>query len=199
MLSTVSFLITRLPELGDRRAWEVFEIRYTPVLKRYFRKSGCADHIAADLAQETIRRVAEGLSGGAYRRDKGKLRNWIGGIGRNVLRNYQRKTGERPTPLRTELLASQEDPSAREALEEAEKAFDAVWVRSRVSALIRKAAESFDTRDLRCYFLVEIRKLPVKTVAQRLGLSEASVFNKRRAVANWLLDVGPRFISTWEQ
>ena len=38
MFPAVSFLITRLPELDDRRPWQVFEERYSPPLKCYFMK-----------------------------------------------------------------------------------------------------------------------------------------------------------------
>ena len=38
MFPAVSFLITRLPELDDRRSWQVFEERYSPILKCYFMK-----------------------------------------------------------------------------------------------------------------------------------------------------------------
>ena len=201
MFTTVSFLITRLPELNDSRAWKVFEARYTPVLKQYFRKSNCREHVADDLAQETIRRVAEGLRGHSYQREQGKLRNWIGGIARNMLREHWRSkhTSEGQADLHTQFWASREDPAGQVGLAEAEKEFDAVWVRARLSALIRFAAQTFDTRDLRCYFLVEIHKKPIKEVARRLGISESSVFTKRKNVATWFLAVGPRFISAWEQ
>jgi RNA polymerase sigma factor (sigma-70 family) len=201
MYTTVSFLVTRLPELDDRRAWQVFEERYTPMLKRYFVKSSCGEHVATDLAQDTIQRVAEGLRRGAFQRDQGKLRDWIRGIARNVLRNHFRKFAPRTNAddLQTGFWETREDPAAVKALAAAEDRFDAIWVRTRLAALIRQAAGTFQHRDLRCYFLVEIRKLPIKEVAKRTGLSESAVFQKRRNVANWLLTVGPQFISSWEQ
>ncbi len=201
MFTTVSFLATRLPELSDRRAWRLFEERYTPMLKRYFRKSNCSEHIATDLAQDTIQKVAEGLCQGRFERDKGRLRDWIGGIARNVLYNHRRKG--RPMTgadgLRTGFWESREDPAAADEVLAADERFDAIWVRARLSALIRLASKTFELRDLRCYFLVEIRKLPIKVVAQRTGLSETAVYQKRRKVAAWLLAIGPRFISRWEQ
>ena len=72
-------------------------------------------------------------------------------------------------------------------------------MRSRLSALIREAAQVFELSDLRCYFLLEIRKLPVKVVAERTALSPTSVYKKRREVANWLLAVGPHFVMRWER
>ncbi len=201
MFTTVSFLVTRLPELSDKRAWKVFEERYTPMLKRYFRKSRCSEHIATDLAQDTIQRVAEGLCQGRFQRDKGRLRDWIGGIARNVLYNYRRKNAAKTNAdeIQTKFWENREDPSAEAEMLAADERFDAIWVRARLSALIRLAAKSFELRDLRCYFLAEIRKLPIKEVARRTGLSETAVYQKRRKVAVWLLAIGPRFISRWEQ
>jgi RNA polymerase sigma factor (sigma-70 family) len=197
MFTTASILASRLPELGDERAWQVFEARYSPILQRYFRRASCGEHVSGDLAQDTLQRVAEGLRRGTFRRDQGRLRDWIGGGARNVLRNHFRKR-QMQTNVdadRTRFWESQEDPDALSA----DAHFDAIWVRARLSALIRLAAEQFDLRDLRCYFLVEIRGLPIKEVARRTRLSESAVFMKRRNIANWLLQVGPRFISRWEQ
>lgn len=201
MFTTVSFLASRLPELDDRRAWEVFESRYTPLLKRYFVRASCGFDVAHDLAQDTMQRVAAGLRSGRFRRDEGRLRDWIGGIARNVLRNHRRRSDARTNAdeLQTRFWEQREDPEAEEAQLVADERFDAIWVRARLSGLLRLAAQTFDTRDLRCYFLVEIRRLPIREVAHRTGLSESAVFQKRRSVASWLLAVGPRFVSRWEQ
>ena len=200
MFTTVSFLITRLPELDDRRAWEVFEERYSPILKRYFMKWSFSEHVAVDLAQDTIQRVAEGLRQKDFHRDRGRLRDWIGGIARNVMRNQLRRTAGHTdaATLRTQFWETREDLHTPDPMSSADEHFDAVWARTRLSQLIRLAAQTFDLRTLRCYFLVEIHRLPIKEVARRTKLSETAVYQKRRKVANWLLAVGPRFISRWE-
>lgn len=201
MFTTVSNLITRLPHLDDHAAWKAFDKRYTPLLNSYFRKSGVPASVATELAQETLQRVATGLRSGDFDRQKGRLRHWIGGISRNVLRNHIRRAVVRSNThrLRTGLWSDQPDPSAEQSFAESEFRFDAIWVRARMSQLLRLAAQTFDHRDLRCYFLVEIRRLPIREVARRLEMSESGVFQKRRRVANWLLSVGPRFVSSWER
>jgi RNA polymerase sigma factor (sigma-70 family) len=200
MFTTVSNLISRLPELDDGAAWRVFEQRYSHVLKLFFRKSFCAESVSKDLTQETIQRVVQGLKDGRFTRERGRLRDWINGIARNVLRGHLRSVGARPRgdSLRTGFWANQEDPMAESELRQAEERFDAIWVRARLSQLLRMAARNFSPRDLRCYFLVEVRRLPIKLVGERLQLSESAVFQKRRQVANWLLAVAPRFISRWD-
>jgi len=201
LFTTVSNLLTRLPQLDDHAAWRTFDRRYSPLLNSYFRKAGAPANIAADLAQETLQRVATGLRAGTFSRDKGRLRHWIGGIARNVLRNHVRKRQVRSNThrVRTAFWADQADPDAEQVFTESDNRFDAIWVRSRMSNLLRLAAKTFDLRDLRCYFLVEIRRLPIREVARRLSISESAVYQKRRHVANWLLSVGPRFISSWER
>lgn len=200
MITTVSSLISRLPKLDDLGAWQQFEERYSPVLRRYFRQSGCRADLAGDLAQDTLERVALGLRRGAFRREQGRLRDWIGGIARNVLRNWRRKhkAATNADSTAAGFWDQQADPQGERDLLAADERFDAIWVRARLSALIRLAAASFDTRELRCYFLIEVRRLPIKEVARRTRLSESAVFMKRRNVANWLLQVAPRFISRWE-
>ncbi len=200
MFTTVSFLVTRLPELNNRRAWEAFEVRYSPMLQQYFIKSGCNSDTARDLAQDTIQRAATGLKEGRFEKSSGRLRDWIGGIARNVIRNHYRRAAHRNNAqTQTGFWSDQEDPEAEHEVDRADEQFDALWVRHRLSSLLRVAASNFSTKDLRCYFLVEVRGLPIKSVADRIGISETSVFQKRRRVANWLLAMGPRFISQWEK
>ena len=200
MFTTVSSLLTRLGDMDDRRAWEVFHERYARLLRSYFRKCGVADQITVDLAQDVIHRAVRGLGSGGFQRSRGRVRDWIGGIARNVLRNHLRRSASAATVVgpKTQFWEMRADPVAEGRLAEAEGRFDAIWVRSRLSSLIRLAAQYFDRRDLQCFFLVQIRKRPVKEVASRLGLSETAVFRKRRLVAEWFQAVGPQFVSNWE-
>jgi hypothetical protein len=117
------------------------------------------------------------------------------------MRNYRRKrrahTNIGAVPGR--FWERREDPSALDDIAAFEQQFDAVWVRARLSALIREAARVFPRGDLRCYFLMEVHGMSVDEVSERVGVSRASTFAKRRAVADWFLAVGPRFFASWEQ
>jgi len=201
MFTTVSALLTRLPGLGDEQAWEVFDSRYTPMLRGFFSSFGVTGEPARDMAQDTIQKAIRGLRSGAYSRDKGRLRDWMGGIAKNVLRERWRKTRRRGgmVQAKTVFWEACEDPTAKDAVQKVDRRFDEIWVRARLSALIRHALSFFKHRDLRCYFLVEVHKIPIAEVAERLGMSVSAVYQRRRAVAEWFLAVGPRFISRWEK
>lgn len=201
MFTTVSALLTRLPGLNDEQAWQVFDSRYSPMLKRFFSKYGVTGALANDLTQDTIQKAIDGLRSGAYRRERGRLRDWMGGIAKNVLREHRRRRAQagHAVQTRTAFWEAQADPAGDQELRGVEERFDQIWVRARLSALLRHACGSFSHRDLRCYFLLEVRKRPIAEVAERLHMSVSAVYNRRRAVAQWLLAVGPRFISRWEK
>ena|GEM_PF-2723523 len=201
MFTTVSALLTRLPALQDKQAWAIFDGRYSPLLRRFFSSFGVTGEPARDLTQDTIQKAIKGLRSGAYHRDKGRLRDWMGGIAKNVLREHWRKDRRDGNPMqaKTVFWDTRRDPAAEDAMRQVDQRFDEIWVRVRLSALIRYALLSFSHRDLRCYFLVEVHRRPVAEVAQRLGMSVSSVYNRRRAVAKWFRAVGPRFISRWEK
>ncbi|MCK4659828.1 MAG: sigma-70 family RNA polymerase sigma factor [Phycisphaerae bacterium] len=201
MFTTVSALLTRLPELEDKQAWEIFDSRYSPMLRRFFASLGAGSEPARDMTQNTIQKAIHGLRAGSYHREKGRLRDWIGGIAKNVLREHWRKVrrDSDSVQVKTMFWESCEDPTAEDAVRQVDQRFDEIWVRARLSALIRHALQFFSHRDLRCYFLVEVHKRPIAQVAQRLGMSVSAVYNRRRAVAQWFLAVGPRFISSWEK
>ncbi|MFH0980358.1 MAG: sigma-70 family RNA polymerase sigma factor [Planctomycetota bacterium] len=201
MFTTVSALLTRLPALQDGQAWEIFNSRYSPMLKRYFSSFGITGEPARDLTQDTIQKAIDGLRSGSYRRDKGRLRDWMGGIARNVLREQWRKArrGGGAVQAQTAFWEGCADPAGEEAVQKADRRFDEIWVRARLCALLRYALQSFRPCELRCYFLVHVHKRPIAQVAERLGMSVSAVYQHRRAVAEWLRSVGPRFISSWER
>ncbi|MCP4590927.1 MAG: sigma-70 family RNA polymerase sigma factor [bacterium] len=202
MFTTVSELISRLPSADDDEAWEVFNAQYSPMLKRFFSGFGTSGDLARDMTQDTIEKAVNGLRSGAYLRDRGRLRDWMSGIAKNVLREHWRKAqrgGGGPVQAKTMFWESCTDPTAEGAMRAADDRFDELWVRARLAALIRHALGSFSRRDLRCYFLIEVHRRPIAQVAQRLGMSVSAVYNRRRAVASWFRAVGPRFISQWEK
>lgn len=201
MFTTVSALLTRLPGLTDEQAWQVFNDRYSPLLKGFFSKLGVTGDPARDLTQDTITKAIDGLRSGSYRRDRGRLRDWMGGIAKNVLREYRRGQFHdgRGIQAKTVFWDKQADPDGDQEQRGVEERFDQIWVRARLSALIRQASTAFSHRDLRCYFLVEVHKRPIAEVASLLKMSVSAVYSRRRAVAQWLLAVGPRFISRWEK
>ena len=67
-------------------AWAVFDERYSPLLRQFFRSFGVHDDSARDMVQETIERAIASLKEKRYERKKGRLRDWMAGIARNVLR-----------------------------------------------------------------------------------------------------------------
>ncbi len=201
MFTTVSALLTQLSTLQDGQAWEIFDRRYSRLLRGFFSSRGVRGELARDLTQETIRKAVDGLRVGAYRHDKGRLRDWIRGIAQNVLREYWRKAGRggHSAQARTAFWEACPDPTAGDAVQQVDQRFDQIWVRARLADLLRHARSSFNPRDLRCYFLVEVHKRPIAEVARRLGMSVSAVYQHRRAVAQWFRAVGPRFISNWEK
>ena len=145
MFTTVSALLSRLPRFQDSDAWEVFDRRYSPMLTGFFRSYGLGLETARDLAQETIHRAADAIKEGAYDRRKGRLRDWISGIARNVLRGQFRHAARESAHIapKGSVQSSESDPSTEAAIASVEARFDRIWVRARLSALLRLAAESF--------------------------------------------------------
>ena len=126
MFTTVSALLTRLPGLQDAQAWEVFDSRYSPMLKRFFSSFGATGEPARDLTQETIHKAIDGLRAGTYARDKGRLRDWMGGIAKNVLREHWRKLRRDGNRVQTKTVfwETRPDPSAEDAVREVDQRFD---------------------------------------------------------------------------
>lgn len=81
--TTTNTLLQGLCEQSDG-AWARFDRFYRPYLFRLARRPARSEVAALDAVQETMSRAFEGLAN--YDRESGRLRAWICGILRNVIR-----------------------------------------------------------------------------------------------------------------
>ncbi|MGA9600363.1 MAG: sigma-70 family RNA polymerase sigma factor [Methylocystis sp.] len=91
--SAASELIFAIAEQGDREAFVLLFSHYFPRLKSFLMRSGTPDHVAEELAQETMLRVWR--RAGSYNPSAGAPSTWIFVIARNLRVDHLR--GERST------------------------------------------------------------------------------------------------------
>jgi DNA-directed RNA polymerase specialized sigma24 family protein len=77
---TSTILLQRLKDRGDDAIWREFDTRYRPVLLAVGRRLGLGLADAEDAAQETLVAFLAEYKEGRYRREMGRLRDWLAGI-----------------------------------------------------------------------------------------------------------------------
>ena len=74
---TSASLLLRIRDRRDESAWGDFLKVYMPLVYSYGLKYGLQDPDAADLAQETMRRVVRSIGAFEYDPVKGSFRGWL--------------------------------------------------------------------------------------------------------------------------
>jgi RNA polymerase sigma factor (sigma-70 family) len=83
-LNTRPSLLVRLRDARDDTAWRQFVALYGPAILRFTRQRGLQDADAADVQQNVLAAVNQGL--GNFDAAKGSFRGWLFGIVRHQLR-----------------------------------------------------------------------------------------------------------------
>ena len=83
-------------DVNDDAAWTQFVEIYTPLIYGFCRTRGLQDADAADVAQETMRAVAQAIGQSEYDPHRGKFRNWLLTVVRSKFHNFLAKEQRRP-------------------------------------------------------------------------------------------------------
>jgi RNA polymerase sigma-70 factor (ECF subfamily) len=174
-------LLVRLRDPRDSSAWSLFVDLYAPLIHGFARKRGLQDADAADLTQDVLRRVAQGIRKLDYDPERGSFRGWLFTIVRNHLRNVLSRgdrfaQGSGDTAVE-QLLQAQAAPEPDEEEE---------WNRDHQRRLLAWAADqvrrSVSETAWQAFYQSSIEGKESKDVARSLGMSIAAVYMARSRV-----------------
>ncbi len=176
---TSASLLLRIRDRRDESAWGDFLKVYMPLVYSYGLKYGLQDSDAADLAQETMRRVVRSIGAFEYDSARGSFRGWLLTIARNELRRMTSRldgttTGSGDTDV--VLLLEQEPSRAEEdkwALEYQLHMFH--WAAKQVQGEFREPT-------WRAFCLTVVENMPIEKAAQQLNLTPGAIYIARSRV-----------------
>jgi RNA polymerase sigma-70 factor (ECF subfamily) len=170
---TSTELLGGLFETNRAEAWELFDQRYRPIVEGVARRMGLNANEAAEVAQEAITRFVIAYREGRYKREKGRLRDWLLGIARHVMRESARRWAKAPTPAGGRSMADWVFD---------EHSLERAWLPSRAAAVLNHAIEMLrvETRgtpeSMRAFELVAFQGVPPAQVAEDMGLTRNHVY-----------------------
>ena len=178
---TRNSLILRLPDKGDAEAWGQFVAIYEPLVYRLARAKGFQDADAREIVQEVLVAVSRAVERWDADPAKGRFRDWLFRIARNLMINYLTRRKHRPIGTgdsgMAELLLEHAEPTAEQSA-----TFDAEyrrevfrWAAARVRAQVKPAT-------WKAFWFTSVDGRAVVEVADELKMTAGAVHIARSRV-----------------
>lgn len=171
MTTTSVTLMQRVRDQNNHGAWKRFVSLYTPLLHRWTKLAGLAEHDAADLIQDVFLILMNEMPDFQYDRSRGSFRGWLKTITLNKCRDRHRR---RPVDA-----AKGGDDPPWDALP-AEATADAFWEIEYRERLVVRALQimrdQFETTTWQACWETTVNDKSAREVSQLLGLSENAVY-----------------------
>ena len=185
LTQTTTQLLDSLRDSANAESWQLFDLRYRPVLLAFARQRGLSDEDAADVAQTTLVSFVADYQKGRYDRTRGRLSSWIIGIASHRIADLQR-AAYRQRISRGESAIEHEPAPADEA---------AVWEAAVRKVILQRAMTElhsqsrFDPRTLRAFELCAVRGVPADAAAAECGMTVAEVYVAKNRVIGKLREI----------
>lgn len=176
---TRASLLVRLRDPEDAASWNLFVDLYAPLIYGFFRRQGLQDADAADLTQEVLARVSQGIRRLDYDPVRGTFRGWLF----TVVRNRWRSWAVRPQlPHEDTLLDNQAAPHEDMEWENDYRRRLLAWAADQVRPTVAPAT-------WQAFWATGIEGQSAAETARKLGLSVAAVYMAKSRVLARLKEV----------
>lgn len=180
-LNTRPSLLVRLRNAHDDEAWQQFISLYGPAVQRFARKRGLQDADAADVQQNVLAAVHDGLRQSHYDPRKGPFRGWLFGIVRHSLARFLNKQeriehGAGDTAALERLHAEPDRESAESALWDQEcKRQQFLWAAERVRSQV-------EPESWQAFWQTAVENRPAGDIARELNMRLGAVYTAKSRV-----------------
>ena len=163
----------------DADTWSRLVGIYGPVVYRWCRLSGVGEGDAADVVQEVFVTVARGANNFERRRDKGSFRSWLATITRSRVRDHHRRRLKEPEGKGGSDVARQLDGVEQSI----GSTIDGESARASIARNVMSAVQvEFEPRTWQAFWMTAVEGLSGAEVAERTGMSVASVYQSKSRV-----------------
>jgi RNA polymerase sigma factor (sigma-70 family) len=189
---TSTILLEGLKDSANGAAWQEFDVRYRPLLMAVARRLGLAEDDAEDSVQETMTAFTAQHVEGRYRRDKGRLRDWLCGIMTHKARDIQRRQ------LRHRPTASQgADPIAEIGDASVQAAMEAEWSNAVLRQCLEEIRQEVQPKTFETFELFVLKQWPAAQTARRCGVSVDVVYQNKRRILQRIRELLPGVEEIW--
>jgi RNA polymerase sigma-70 factor (ECF subfamily) len=184
---TRNSLILRLPDKRDVEAWYQFVSIYEPLVYRLARARGFQDADARDVVQEVLIAVARAVERWEPNAERGRFRDWLFRIARNLMVNFLTRRKHRPIGTGdsgiAELLVQQCDPTCEELA-----TFELEYRREVFHWAAEQVRRQVKPRTWRAFWMSTMEGASIRDTAQALNMSCGAVRIARSRVMGRLTE-----------
>lgn len=195
--TTGTYILDGLRSPANQTVWNLYVDRYRPMLIAFGRKLNLTETDAEDVAQQTLIEFCNSYRDGKYDREKGRLRDWLFGIARNQIHNFQRRRRDREVQAPhaatdgTDFFAMQSDDDHLRI------EWEAQWQDSVLRQSLAQVREEVQSATYEAFDLFALQDWPAAKVAEKLGITENAVFGAKRRILRRLREISTYWESQW--
>ncbi|XZE18681.1 RNA polymerase sigma factor [Pirellulaceae bacterium SH449] len=173
---TRNSLLLRLHNQSDIAAWDQFVAIYEPLIFRLARSKGFQEADARDIVQEVFIAVARAIHRWEPEPSKGRFRDWLFRIARNMMINFLTRRKHQPLPT----VANWSElfdlyPNTTNNDPEATNEFELEYRRQLFWIAADRVREQVKANTWQAFHLTTIENQSTAKAARQLGMKEGSV------------------------
>jgi RNA polymerase sigma-70 factor (ECF subfamily) len=188
---THTTLLERIRAGEDAVAWAEFWNRYWRAVFNFARCRGCSEHTAEEIVQEVMLTVFQNRHVFRYDSTKGRFRDWLGGVTRNLVNKRRARPAERVRAV------GGDDQNALEAAGDPHAPADDVWQQafeeSLLNVLLDLVRREVAPATYQAFELVALQDVSAADAAKLTGLSRNAVYLARKRVVERLQELGESY------
>jgi len=185
-------LLARLKKTENNEAWLEFEGLYRGFILSLIVRMGINQEDAEDISQAVLTKVWQKIEDFEYNQNKGKFHNWLAAMTRNTVRDFFRTKKNFITGRDSVEYQEQYLDIEKQVLPDIENLAREEWVLHITNLAWNNIKDDIYESKQEVFKMVS-QEIPNREIAQKLGISEASVrvykaevFEKMRAEINRL-------------
>jgi len=179
-------LLERLRQGTDPLAWQEFSDRYWRLIFAFAKNRNCSDHTAEEVVQEVMVEVFRYRDTFSYDPSRGRFRDWLGTVVRNLVAKYRRQPAQRIRGRGGE--SNLPEPEVKDG--SPDEVWDAAYEQAMLAVLLDVVRRAVTPDTYQAFELVAIRGLSGDQTAKITGLSRNAVYLARKRVFERLQVLG---------